>query len=510
MSHQYKRRKSKHKRGGNSDDDVSVYSEDAHQLIMKKWDDIKQQAEDRKNEILEPTGAEKRAVYSAINDFIKSKGRIIYGGTALNKCIKLKNPKDGIYDEKEFPDVEFYTPTPLQDLVELVDYLDKKKFKHVSGREAQHQETYKISVNYMDYCDISYVPTLIYNNMPYIIIDGIKYIHPQFALIDMYRQMTDPLTSYWRLDKMLKRVPKLLKYYPMELKTKKTNKLLVPKYPELLNNVVKKITNSNSLLFTGIYASNFYINQTLDVKNTPYIDVISTNYRDDCIELLRIVTSLVSDKTKIDVVESYPFFQFYGQKVSIIYDKTPIVNIYHYNHRCLPYQIVKFNKTGKIRIGTFQHTVMMLNMFRFRAKVEKNFEMYKNYEALMYQCFKARNEYLKKHKKTIFDDTIYREFILECMGKTVSFDIEYHKRIKQRIEKGKPATFRYEPDESRDKSKIYEYKFANTSGNAINYPKNLTLQISSIPNYQKLRNREGTHDNEEKTNNRKNQKDEDE
>jgi len=52
--------------------------------------------------------------------------------------------------------------------------------------------------------------------MPIIEIDGIKCAHPHFMMVDTYRILTDPMTSYWRLDKSIKRFQKLIKYYPID------------------------------------------------------------------------------------------------------------------------------------------------------------------------------------------------------------------------------------------------------------------------------------------------------
>jgi hypothetical protein len=50
-------------------------------------------------ESYEPTIHEYRNVIKVIEEFIKSKDRIVYGGTALHRLILKKTPNDPIYKE---------------------------------------------------------------------------------------------------------------------------------------------------------------------------------------------------------------------------------------------------------------------------------------------------------------------------------------------------------------------------------------------------------------------------
>ena len=99
-------------------------------------------------------------------------------------------------------------------MIDLCDILQKKNYKYVEGKEGVHIETYKIFVNFMNYCDISYMPPDMYKNCPVIISDGLRLAHPHFMLVDAYRVYCDPMTSYFRLTKTFVRFTKLIKYYP--------------------------------------------------------------------------------------------------------------------------------------------------------------------------------------------------------------------------------------------------------------------------------------------------------
>jgi hypothetical protein len=83
-----------------------------------------------------------------------------------------------------------------------------------------------------------------------------------------------------------------------------------------------------------------------------------------------------------------------------------------------------------------------------------------------------RNNYFKKNNKTIYDDTIFQEFVIECIGETIMPEKERKLLIQLRKKLGKPYVFRYEPGESKHPK---NYVFLNSSGNHIKKEINLKL-----------------------------------
>jgi hypothetical protein len=128
----------------------------------------------------------------------------------------MKNKDDTFYKDTDLADIEFYSFEPLKDVVDLCDLLHSKKFKNVEGKDGIHPETYKIFVNFQNYCDLSYIPKNVADNMPYIEDKGLRYAHPHFMLTDAFRVYTDPLNSFFRLDKTFGRFNTLMKYYPFD------------------------------------------------------------------------------------------------------------------------------------------------------------------------------------------------------------------------------------------------------------------------------------------------------
>ena len=223
--------------------------------INDNIDKIKEDAQFEYKKVNEPTFKETSNVCKEIINFIKKKKRVVYGGYAQNLLIMDKNKDDVFYKEidgafynwPDLADIEFYSPTPLEDLIELTEDLFTKKYEYIEASGGQHDGTYKIFVNFLNYCDISYIPKNIYNTMPIITVDGIKCAHPHFMMVDSYRIFTDPMTSFWRLDKTIKRFQKIFKHYPIN-QTGNNKRLELKKSIDTDEFIRKKIIHNSKLI----------------------------------------------------------------------------------------------------------------------------------------------------------------------------------------------------------------------------------------------------------------------
>jgi hypothetical protein len=91
-------------------------------------------------------------------------------------------------------------------------------------------------------------------------------------------------------------------------------------------------------------------------------------------------------------------------------------------------------------------------------------ENYKQTETVLSKLLQARKDYLESKSLTVMDSSPYREFILRCSGDTIDQGREFRLGLMKRKAQGARLLFTYDPDNS-GKSKVPEYKFANTSGN---------------------------------------------
>ena len=439
-----------------------MYRENDIELIKNNMDIIKDDAMKKRLEIIEPTIKEFKEVYAVILEFIKNKKRKIYGGYAQNHLIKIKKESDVFYKEIDLADIEFYSYQPIEDTIELSDLLHSKKFKFVQGSEGVHNDTYKIFVNFINYCDITYMPKNIYDNMPIIEQNGFLYSHPHFMIIDAFRVYADPLTSYFRLDRTFYRFTTLIKYYPFDLSLIKN----IPQYEKENKDTKKfirhKILHDSQLIIIGHYAFNYLvkkIDKNLKVENCPYYQVISINYNEDKV---KIGNFLRNNLKNITSKEFYPYFQFYDKHTEYYHDNNCILKIYGHNNRCI---VNHFSDKKKVYFGTFQLIFLYLLVdyqyaYTRRDSIEKN-----NYIILITRLLKARENYLNTHNKTILDRTPFQEFTLQCLGSTE--DPLRMSRLEERKKKesGKLIKFRYNP--KGVPGKVPNYKYDNFSGNEI-------------------------------------------
>ena len=461
---------------------MALYNENDLDLLSSNWDKIKEDSEFKRREMgIIPTELDKLKIHNIIVSYIQENKRKVYGGFALNLLMKhAKGEK--IYDDKDIHnhDIDFYSPDPISDLKNICNLIFKGGFKYIHGSEALHKETYTLKVDTLVYCDISYVPTNIYNRMPFIIVDGIYSIGADFMTIDYLRMMTDPMTSYWRIDadiKAFRRFYSLQKYYgfpdpdekhDIDLGSIKKN----PKTIKLMDFIDKNILKQKTLVNIGFYTYNQFVedsnSKNYKTINIPYYEIISTEYIKDA---EKIINMLKNESYNVTYEEYSPFFQFFGNKVKIYYEDVLVLIIYSNNHKSIPY-IDKNN----IKIGTFQMTLMyfLMNYMYYRVNTDN---ISKNLvHSTISNLYDIRNTYLLEKKKTILDNTPFKEFITTCVGETMTLQRERQIQIDKRKKKKEQLTFTYVPNEESINQIVEKnFIFSNSSGNKIINDKNKLL-----------------------------------
>ena len=451
-----------------------MYRIEDMESIDKNIDKIKDGAAREYKTYNEPTLKESSDVYSAIKNYIKKNNKVAYGGFAQNMLILAKNKDDSFYKEidgafynwPDVADIEFYSPTPLADIIKLTEELYSLGFKPVEGKEGVHPETYKIFVNFVNYCDISYMPQNIYNNIPIIDIDGIKCAHPHFMLLDAYRVMTDPLTSYWRLDKSIKRFQKILKYYPLDQSLNDKKLELKADAPDILKFIRKKFIHKSKLIVVGFYAFNYYVKKEKKesikyvLNNYPYYELISSELAKDAKHIFRHLKHKFGDK--ITIKQFFPFYAFMDKRVEYYYNGNLILKLYGNNQRCTVYN---FSIKKHTHFGTYNLVFMYLLFdyyFAFINKDKINTELYKS---LIGKLFNCRNKYLDYHNITVIDKSPFQDFTYKCYGIPVdTIRASFLESIEKR-KQGKQMKFRY--GATGKIGKIPDYFFSNNSGNQI-------------------------------------------
>jgi hypothetical protein len=156
-----------------------------------------------------------KKIISILEDFLKKKRLVCYGGTAINNILPLE---DQFYDKDvEIPDYDFYSPDALEDAKELADIYYKAGFQEVEAKSGVHHGTYKVYVNFIPVADITYLEKSLFKHIQKeaMRVYGILYCPPNFLRMNMYLELSRPAGDISRWEKVLKRLLLLNKNYPL-------------------------------------------------------------------------------------------------------------------------------------------------------------------------------------------------------------------------------------------------------------------------------------------------------
>ena len=415
----------------------------------------------------EPTYLESKKVYEEILNYIKSTKKIIYGGYAQNELIKMKNTEDAFYKEIDIPDVEFYSHEPIKDGINLCNKLYEKGFKYIVMEGGTHKGTYKIFVNFINYCDISYLSKNIYDRCNFIEDKrGIRYVHPYFIYIDFFRVFCDPMTSYYRLDKSFCRYNRLVKHYSIE---SKFNKIIMDKNFD--NEIIKKVFTifvKSKYIIIGNFAYNYYVKKisdnTIDVS---YFEIITENLVEECKIIYKKLQNLFGE---ITIKQYYPFHEFFDNRIEFYLDNKLLLKVYGNNNKCIVYNFIS---EKQIYIGRYS-IVYLYMLINYNYSLINNDKSANNYLNMCINLNYCKNKYLEMHDKTVLDSTPFQEFTFECIGNTSEVLYATRRKNYDDRKKKKYKKFRFEPSENE--FKIPEFKFSNGSGNQMS-EKYLILKI---------------------------------
>ena len=318
------------------------------------------------------------------------------------------------------------------------------------------------------------MPRHMCNILPTIEIEGIRCIHPHYMLADYYRVITDPMTSYWRLDKSINRFQKLIKYYPFDL-TNINNKIELDNNDDnKLKYLRKKIIYNSKLIIIGFQAYNYYINK-IDKKekiNVPYYEIISTQLKEDA---LIIHKKLLRKFKNVKVKQYIPFFEFFDNKIEYYVDDKLILILYGNNERCIVYN---YSEKKHCYYGTFNLVVMYILFNYFYYYINKMKEQKELHYLLIIKLINYRNNYLEKRNKTVLDDTPFKDLSLKCFGESIELKRASFLEGMKNKKEGKRPKEQYKPTGKINKLEVRNY--INISGNEILNEKYFIIKKNNI------------------------------
>jgi hypothetical protein len=377
-----------------------------------------------------------------VENFIKKKSLICYGGTAINNILPKK---DQFYNKDiEIPDYDFFSPNALKDAKDLADIYIDAGFSEVEAKAGQHHGTYKVFVNFIGIADITSIPKELFYTLKKdsIQVAGILYAPPNYLRMGMYLELSRPAGDTSRWEKVLKRLTLLNKNYPLDsaqcahidFQRKLT------KNEEFGNaiyeNVKHTLVNQSVVFFVGYAISMYAKYMPKDiyhkVKKIPDFDVIS----DDPKTTAEIVIERLKDvKVKnAKFVKNKPLGEVIPENYQIMVGSDTIAFIYK-PIACHSYNVIQVDGED-IKIATID---TMLSYYLAFLYADREY-----YDTTRILCM-AKYLFEVQQKNRLEQKGLLKRFSIGCYGhqETVE-EMRAEKAAKFKELKEKRGTLEYE------------------------------------------------------------------
>ena len=260
--------------------DSKMSFEECELAILRSAVDKAEERQGRK----EANSPDIKRIITIVENFIRKKKLICYGGTAINNILPKQ---DQFYNKDiEIPDYDFYSSNALNDAKELTDMYVDEGFVEVEAKSGQHFGTFKVFVNFIPVADITMLPKELFNAIKKetIKISGILYAPPNLLRMGMYLELSRPAGDVSRWEKVMKRLTLLNKNYPLnasqcahiDFQRKMADE---KKGDEIYENVQKTLVDQGVVFFGGyaisIYAKYMPRHLQRKLQKIPDFDVLS-------------------------------------------------------------------------------------------------------------------------------------------------------------------------------------------------------------------------------------------
>lgn len=392
-----------------------------------------------------------------LEDFLKRKKCICYGGTAINNIL----PKFAQYYDRdiEIPDYDFYSKTPLEDAKELADIYYKAGYTEVEAKAGVHHGTFKVFTSFIPVADITYLEPEIFDTMSKEAIEvaGILYAPPNFLRMNMFLELSRPQGDVSRWEKVLKRMTLLNKFYPLkpplDCATVDFQRKMVnfKTEGEHLYFIVRDAFIDQGAIFFGGYASSLYSrympeDQQKLVRKVPDFDVIMED-PDNCAIIVKERLEREGFK-QVKIVEHKAIGELIPRHIEIRMGRETLAFIFE------PIACHSYNKISIQGKDIHVATIDTMLSFYFAFYYSKQPYFYKDRILCM-----AKFLFDIEQKNRLEQRGLLKRFSIDCYGKQPTIEsIRAEKATKFRELKDKRNTreyeewfLRYNPGENRNK-----------------------------------------------------------
>jgi hypothetical protein len=405
-------------------------------------------------ELLKRKYVETIDIMKIVEDFIIKKKFLLYGGYAINLLL----PKDDkFYAEYNINDYDCYSVNAKEDAYEIADIFYKKKYEYIEVKQAVHENTYRLYVNFIQVLDLTLISKELFDSLFKITLyerstsiykyynDFDKYIVPAVLLKrNLHYELARPIDSYYRWEKIYSRLKifnKLLGIYKYDKKNKINTKYIPP--PSNYKNIIDLILNYIKEYKYPII-DNYAIKLYKNIKSSQccrinpksnYLTIISKNYiktANNIIKLLKLHIDTKIYKIYILKRDYLPDIMNKRCRVNIENLETKeiftLINIVDSANDCYSYVKIKDFYVGSIdTILYFMYSIYII-YFIF-SKKDNNIL----HETLYY--IKLYEDIIDK--KYIKD--VYERLSIECYGNK-----KYKTEVRQKYWNNKISVYRPE------------------------------------------------------------------
>ena len=313
---------------------------------------------------------EVQEIINIVEDFLKKKSLVCYGGTAINNILPKE---DQFYDKDvEIPDYDFFSKNALDDAKELADIYFSRGYSEVEAKSGQHHGTYKVFVNFIPVADITYIPEALFDVLKKdaIMVNGILYAPPNYLRMSMYLELSRPAGDTDRWEKVLKRLTLLNKHFPLTETQCSTidfqREIAFESEVDKIYDSVKQTLINQSVVFFGGYAISVYAKYMpkflqRKIEKIPDFDVLSN----DPETTAEIVKERLKDIgiTNVKIVKHEQIGEMIPLHYEIVVGKDTIVFLYK-PVGCHSYNSINMDGQ-KVRIATIDTMLSFYLVFLY-------------------------------------------------------------------------------------------------------------------------------------------------
>jgi hypothetical protein len=355
---------------------------------------------------------EVKQIINTVENFIRSKKLIIYGGESINRLLPKQ---DQFYNRDiEIPDLDFYSPNALQDAKELVDLYVKDGFVEVEAKSGQHHGTYKVFVNFIPVADITFMPKELFNAIKKdaISVAGILCSPPNLLRMAMYLELSRPQGDVSRWEKVLKRLTLLNKHYPLsgeqcahiDFQRQMNN----PNFSEKIYENIRNTLIDQGVVFFGGYTVSLYSqympgNLRKKLEKIPDFDVLT----EDPLVTSQIVKERLLDAgiKNVKIIKRPPVGEIIAPHYEIKVGVDTVVLIYE-PLACHSYNIIRVDGND-VKIATID---TMLSFYLAFLYADRPY-----YDKDRMLCM-SKYLFEVQEKNRLAQKGLLKRFSLNCMG----------------------------------------------------------------------------------------------